>query len=70
MWYGKGRFQNALTDQDPVNWVMNGDSEMTISLLTVRFHFSIFNWYLLLFFRILGLSLLCQLAYLQVFQAL
>src|ERR1700675_245107 len=36
LWSGKGRFQNALTDRDPVDWIMDGKGEMSISLLIVR----------------------------------
>jgi hypothetical protein len=35
MWTGKGRFNNALMDRDPVQWDFDDMGAMTLSILTV-----------------------------------
>ena len=35
MWTGKGRFNNALKDRDPVQWDFDDMGAMTLSILTV-----------------------------------
>jgi len=35
MWTGKGHFNNALKDRDPVQWNLDDMGAMTLSILTV-----------------------------------
>jgi hypothetical protein len=37
MWSAKGRFGNALKDNEPVSWDRNPKGELTLSLLMVIF---------------------------------
>jgi len=37
MWSGKGHFNNAIKDFDPIQWDSNDQGDMTLSILTVIF---------------------------------
>ena len=42
MWAGKGRFNTALKDCDPIQWDLNEMGGMTLSILTVSYYIILF----------------------------